>query len=371
MIVSDAVVVGAGVVGASIAYGLLREGLSVELLDEGDAALRASRGNFGLVWVSGKGATLPDYALWTLASADAWAGHAAGLEEETGLSVGYHKPGGVDLCFSDEELEQKRALLQTLNDAVGAERYQARMLTRQEVLDIIPTVGPDVVGAGFCPHDGHCGSLSLLRALHAAYAKRKGTAYRAGEVMLNIRKVGTGYAVLTRDNVYKTRKIVLAAGLGNKTLGPLVGIDSPVFPLKGQVLATERTALRVDWLTPYVRQTDEGYFLLGDSMEHDGFNTFSNVAVIRGIARRSLRSFPFLKDLRLVRTWAALRVMTADGYPVYDESERFPGVFSIGCHSGVTLSAVHATRLARMIADGALAPEVSAFSARRFDVQEN
>ena len=63
-----------------------------------------------------------------------------------------------------------------------------------------------------------------------------------------------------------------------------------------------------------------------------------------------------------------MRVMPPDGLPIYDESERFPGAFTANCHSGVTLAAAHANLLPPMIADGALDPELAAFSARRFDV---
>ena len=56
---SDFVVVGGGLVGAAIAYGLAKAGEQVLLLDEGDIAFRAARGNFGNVWVQGKGASSP------------------------------------------------------------------------------------------------------------------------------------------------------------------------------------------------------------------------------------------------------------------------------------------------------------------------
>ena len=68
----DLLVIGGGVVGTSIAYGLAKTGDRVVLLDEGDDAFRAARGNFGLVWVQGKGLGNPDYARWTLRAAAAW-----------------------------------------------------------------------------------------------------------------------------------------------------------------------------------------------------------------------------------------------------------------------------------------------------------
>ena len=75
----DTLVIGGGVVGLSLAYGLARAGDRVRLLDEGDDAYRAARGNFGLVWVQGKGLGRPAYARWSMGSAAGWpAAKAAG-----------------------------------------------------------------------------------------------------------------------------------------------------------------------------------------------------------------------------------------------------------------------------------------------------
>ena len=77
----DAIVIGGGLVGTAIAYGLGRDGLKVALIDEGDVAYRASRGNFGLVWVQSKGLGAPHYQRWTRASAAEWPSLAAALQE--------------------------------------------------------------------------------------------------------------------------------------------------------------------------------------------------------------------------------------------------------------------------------------------------
>src|SRR5207249_4128728 len=68
----DVAVIGGGLVGSAIAYGLARLQRRVVLLDEGDVAFRAARGNFGLVWVQGKGLGLPRYGDWTQLSARRW-----------------------------------------------------------------------------------------------------------------------------------------------------------------------------------------------------------------------------------------------------------------------------------------------------------
>jgi glycine/D-amino acid oxidase-like deaminating enzyme len=77
---------------------------------------------------------------------------------------------------------------------------------------------------------------------------------------------------------------------------------------------------------------------------------------------------PLLGRLNVVRTWAALRVMTRDGLPIYDESRTCPGACVATCHSGVTLAAVHALALAPSIASGSLPPDARPFSAERFHV---
>ncbi|MGH8637977.1 MAG: hypothetical protein ACREUZ_12660, partial [Burkholderiales bacterium] len=70
--------------------------------------------------------------------------------------------------------------------------------------------------------------------------------------------------------------------------------------------------------------------------------------------------------VRMVRTWAALRVMSPDGYPIYEQSQSCPGAFAATCHSGVTLAAAHALRYAKYVAQASLPEEFQVFHSRRF-----
>src|SRR3954468_3364701 len=111
----DAIVVGGGLVGAAIAWGLRRQGLATVLLDEGDVAYRASRGNFGLVWVQSKGLGAPWYQRWTRASASVWPDLAKAL----GTDVGLQQPGGVHLCLSDNEIADRAARMARMQAEAG------------------------------------------------------------------------------------------------------------------------------------------------------------------------------------------------------------------------------------------------------------
>src|ERR1700735_2444745 len=110
----DAIVIGGGLVGSAIAYGLARSGLATALLDEGDGAFRASRGNFGLVWVQSKGLGAPHYQRWTRLSSEEWPKLAAELKTRTGIDVGHERPGGVHLCLSAVEFEERRARMEQM-----------------------------------------------------------------------------------------------------------------------------------------------------------------------------------------------------------------------------------------------------------------
>jgi glycine/D-amino acid oxidase-like deaminating enzyme len=361
----DVAVVGGGLVGSAVAYGLARQGAKVTVLDEGDQAFRASRGNFGLVWVQGKGLGMAPYARWTRMSAELWSQFAEDLLDETGIDVALKQPGGFHFTFSDQEHELRRQRMQAIQDELGGD-YPFEMLDRQEVAARIPAIGPAVVGASFTPLDGHANPLKLLRALHTANLRR-GVRYVAGEPVKTIAAQPGGSAyVFTIERRWQAPRVVLAAGLGNRELARQLGLHAPVVPNRGQVLIGERISRFLDHPTLNIRQTDEGTIQLGDSMEEVGFDDETSTSVLADIARRGIRTFPVLARLRVVRAWGALRVMSPDGFPIYDESLRYPGAFVVTCHSGVTLAAAHALRVAPWIGGSPGSEQIRGFQCDRF-----
>ncbi|MBV9151573.1 MAG: FAD-binding oxidoreductase [Alphaproteobacteria bacterium] len=363
----DAIVIGGGLVGAAIAYGLARAGIAAAIIDEGDIAFRASRGNFGLVWVQSKGLGAPHYQRWTRLSAEEWPALARELGERTGISVGLEQPGGLQLCLSGKELEKRHAMMKQMRREAGNFSFEYRMLDHTELAEILPGLGSSVAGASWTPYDGHANSLNLLRALHKGFIERGG-AYLPNRTVTEASAAPHDFRLQLGGEMITAPKVVLAAGLGNAKLAPLFGLSAPVRPQRGQILVTERTH-RI-WSLPLgsLRQTQEGTIMLGSSEEDVGFDTRQKPEIMRNIARRAVLSFPWIAQLQIVRAWAALRVMPPDGLPIYDQSEEFPGAFTANCHSGVTLAGAHANAFAPMVAAGALDPVMAPFSAKRFDV---
>ncbi len=364
----DTVVVGGGLVGAATAYGLTKLGERVAVLDEGDMAVRASRGNFALIWVQSKGFGMPGYASWTVGSSDAWEGFAGTLKAETDVDVHFQRPGGFMLALSEAELEKRADTLNRFHNQSPNASYTTTMMDHDEVAKYLPAIGPEVVGGSFCPVDGHVNSLKLFRALHTGL-NRLGARYLPNHSATSINREGGVFRVTTPRGVIGAGKVVLAAGNANLHLAPMVGLDAPMRPERGQILVTERVQPFMPHPVVTVRQTDEGTVMIGDSKE-EGFDPAGVTLDINFVlANRAARMFPLLAKANIVRSWRAIRVMTADGFPIYDQSTSHPGAFVVTCHSGVTLAAAHALMLAPMIHNGRLDDsKVGIFSARRFDV---
>jgi len=362
----DTLVIGGGVVGMAIAYGLARAGERVRLLDEGDDAFRAARGNFGLVWVQGKGQGNPAYARWTLAAARLWPALAQELAARTGVDVELSQIGGLTICLDDAELALRAADLATVRAEIGGD-YPYEVLDHARVRALSPHIGPAVAGAVFCPMDGHVSPLRLLRAMVQGFESLGGELC-AGVHIESIAQRQGQFHVRVRGIDHVAGKVVLAAGLGNRDLAPRVGLEAPVNPVRGQILVTERVQPFLRHPSLHVRQTGEGVVQIGDSKEDVGFDDGTTLAQLARIANRAIRCFPLLESVNIVRTWGSLRVMSPDGFPIYQASRECPGAFVVTCHSGITLAAQHAGPLTDWIRGGAEPVEITGFKAERFHV---
>ena len=367
---ADVIVVGGGMFGSSIAYGLARLGQDVVVLDEGDNALRAARGNFGLVWVQSKGNGMQRYHEWSRESAMLWGDFAAELRDVADVDVAHRGGGGIELLLGDEELETRKRYIAEMQAQAEEIPYEGEIIGRREVEEMLPGVrlGQNVVGASFHPHDGDVNPLLMLRALHAAM-QREGARYFTDHRVETVDYDGSTFVARTKHGDFTAPKFVLAAGHGAPRLGSMVGLDIPIRPQRGQVLITERMEPMFRMPMGSIRQTNEGTVQLGNSKEDVQFDESTTLDVTRRIAGRAVAIFPQLAGLRLIRTWGCIRVLTPDGAAVYDESETCPGAFVATSHSGVTLGAINARHVAAWIAKGETQPGFEKFSARRLDVQ--
>ena len=363
----DIAIVGGGLLGAALGYGMADGQRRIAMLDEGDSAFRAARGNFGLVWVQGKGMGSPAYMEWTRASAAAWPQLAAAIRHETGIDVALAQRGGLHLCLSDAEAEARRLFVARLLAQPGGAVHAIEMLDPAQLSRLVPGIGREVVAGSHCALDGHLNPLKLWRGLHEGFARRGGS-YLPQSGVTAITRTADGFELKTAERSFRAERVVIAAGLGSDKLARQVGIAVPVRPQRGHVIALERAQPFLELPIETLRQTDEGTFLIGDSQDEPGLSEATASGILAAMAARAVRMIPALRGVRVIRTWAALRVLTPDGFPLYQASRTHPGAFVATCHSGVTLAAVHALRLAPQLAAGRLDADLEPFSGERFGV---
>ena len=362
----DVIVVGGGLVGCSIAYGLARQKHKVVVLDGGDRSFRASRGNFGLVWVQGKGWDFAPYAKLTGQAANLWPEFVAELSSETGIGIDYQRSGGMHFCLDEQEWESRVQEMELIRQHTDGS-FEYEMLDYDQLKKRIPQISTAVLGASYSPQDGHVNPLYLLRALQQAMDRYK-VKYMPNQVIDTIEVGQDGFQAHASQGVVSAAKIVLCAGLGNPRLGKLLGMDIPVVVDRGQVMITERLQPFLDLPTLHVRQTAEGTVQIGYSHEDVGLDDGTSPLVLKKIAHRAVKMFPFLQGARLVRAWGALRIMTPDNNPIYQQSASCPGAFAATCHSGVTLAAMHAGPIAEWVAGSGEQNLINQFSTDRFNV---
>jgi glycine/D-amino acid oxidase-like deaminating enzyme len=353
-----------------VAYGLQAQGLNVLMLDERSATLRASLGNFGLVWIQGKGQGAPRYTEWCLRSADLFPRFTEQLQRETGINSDYRKPGGLVLSHGREEYDKRCAVLQRLRNESRDGSYDCEMLERDAVQKLVGSLrlGAGIVGGSYCPHDGYLNPFALLKSLHKSFQQQGGRLLPDAPAV-SIEPGESGFVVETPRGRFGADKLVIAAGLASRRLGAMVGIHAPVGPERGQLLVTERVRERLTMPISGIQQTAEGSFIVGLSNEKTGINTDTDSAVIKTMSRRIRNAFPALGRLRVVRSWAALRVLPEDGLPIYHQSESCPGAYVVTSHSGVTFAPMQAGAVAKWIGTDEESEMITPFSARRFNVK--
>jgi len=353
-------------VGSAVAYGLARRGADVALLDEGDIALRAARGNFGLIWTLSKDGDMPAYTAWGQVAVAAWPDFAEAMASAAGHDIGYRRAGGLAFCLSEHEQAERAAQLRKLHNQLGTS--DAVLLDRKQLAELMPAtpLGPSVIGAAFTAGGGHVNPLHLLKGLHAGL-RRHGGRHQPGTPVVAIEPRANGFRLQRADGTtLHAERILIASGVATTKLAAMVGLDVPVKPVRGQIIVTERMRPLLPLPASALRQTEEGTFTIGVSHEDAGLDIGTTVNELARMAARALKVLPALAKVRIVRAWAALRPMTPDAVPVYAESPSCRGAFVAVCHAGVTLAALHADTLSAAVHDGALPACFAPFHPARF-----
>jgi glycine/D-amino acid oxidase-like deaminating enzyme len=340
-------IIGAGVIGASLAYELSQRGAAVTVLDAAQAGSGTSAATFG--WVNSNGKAPAEY------------GHlnVLGLEahERAACSVGgaawFHQIGNVELARTDAEL----AALEHKVARLAADTYEAVLLSAADVRRLEPSLGAgQLAGGALYPREGWIDAITMCTTLLAA-AGQRGVTFRPFEKVERIE----GSTVVTTaangsQNRHRAELIVLAAGNGTRTILAAAGIDFPTLdpehqcgtglrsrPMAGLISTTSpvesgpRHVVRAPGIA--MRPARNGGITFTDHPTGGRWDpTDPRIWTVPGtLLDRARELYPALEATMTQTVHLGTRVLPEDGLTISDWINE--SVYAIATHSGVTLAA--------------------------------
>ena len=322
----DTLIVGAGLIGSSIAWLLAKAGLRVILSDASKFGNEASAAGAGMLAPGGEYREFSPTAQLGLQSLDMYPSFIRTLEKESGLAIDFSKCGAVELAYEHERWEslEKRADVQR---RFGISVDSICTSTLHELAPGLNLGG--LRGALYYPNDSCVAPQDLLKALKIA-CDRSGVTIVENSPVKSIHAEQDGVAAVTENGVIKTRSGVLAAGAWSSQI-PVSHEDTLVntpatFPIKGHIVGYQ---LAPGSLGPilrhghhYVLQRSTGFTLAGSSEERCGFDRSLNFELVREIHSGACSFYSPLLTARPLREWTGFRPGTDENQPVI---ERVPG----------------------------------------------
>ena len=371
----DAIVIGAGIVGACAALSLTNAGLKVMIIDRGSVASGTTGAGEGNILVSDKDPG-PELTL-ALKSRDLW----FELQEDVGDSFELEAKGGVVVARHDSSALMKLAEHQRAA-GVLAERVNSSELHKLE-----PYLHPDLSEGVFYPQDAQCQPmLAAARIIQTVLA-------RGGQLVSQARVSGFEIsenkikAVVTSRGTFYAPLVVNASGTWAGEIAALAGSHLPIAPRKGFILVTEPAPQYIfhkvydsDYVanvassdadlqtSTVVEGTRSGTILIGASRERIGFDGSMNYEIVRKLAAQATSLFPVLRDVQLLRVYRGFRPYAPDHLPVIGEDSLISGLWHSAGHEGAGIGLAPGS--AALITDAILGRETfmnaEAFSPRRF-----
>lgn len=309
---TDAIVIGGGVMGLATARALRRRGRSVTLLERGQPGRAASWASAGIVSDPIGPGDEPGFLLEQL-SRRLWPGFAEELRAESGLDPELRELGCLIPAFDDDEA---RGLERALR---GGLIPGGKLLRGPELRDAEPSLGPAVVAGCWRP-GGNVENRRLCKALELA-ARRAGVEIQTGAEVRGLIVEGERVAgVRLVDGSQLAEQVIVAAGAWSSTIEgcrPSV----PVVPQRGQILAVDRGAvdLRQVILTPgdpYLVPRADGRIVVGATRELAGWDATPTAGGINWLLSRAIRVVPALANCPINQIWTGFRPLSPDGVPI-------------------------------------------------------
>lgn len=350
---ADVVIIGAGIVGSSIAYHLTAAGCKNVLVLERESSQGKGSTGKSMGGVRAQFAT-PVNVQMSLYSIPFY----ARFEEQLGHPCGYRPQGYLFCATSDRHMSYLRTNYET---QVSLGLKDARLISGDEIRGMFPQLrSDDIVGGAFCSSDGFVDPYSAMTGF-MAWACDHGAELWKSAVVTGIQRDAHGVSGIdTSKGVVSSRTVVNGAGPWAASIGQMVNVDLPVQPLRRMLVPTEpfdqfpHTAPMIIDMSNGFHFRPEGLgFLLAwnDPEETPGFKTEFEPGFIEKILMRAADRVPIFETLAVnpKRAWAGLYEMTPDHHPILGPVPNAPGFYLANGFSGHGV--MHAPATGKILSD--------------------
>ena len=354
------IVIGGGVVGCSAAYYLAGRDCSVTLVERDSIASHASGFAYGGL-MPPAGTDDPDDLLLA-ASSRLHEELSETLAEESGVDSEYRQRDSVLLATSEAEAAEMRA--------AGASSM--RWLDGDAVRRVEPRIAPDVPGGLWLDGYHEVEPYKLTLALWQA-AERRGARLRYGTVTGLLRRGSSVTGVTVGDERLEADAVIIAVGPWAHVAAEWLGINLPVYPLKGQILRLRAPgaplAAALWWGGDYADSRNDGLVWAGTTEERVGFDENPTPEGRDQVSLSLLGVLPFMADAELVKQTACLRPVVPDGTPVIGPAPGIEGavVATAAGRKGIMLGPARGQAAADLAMGREPAANIAAFSPARFE----
>ena len=355
----DAIVIGAGVIGAATALSLANAGMKVLVIDRGNIASGTTSAGEGNILVSDKGPG-PELDL-ALRSRDAW----FEIEEDIGGDFELEAKGGLVVARSEGGVSG----LRSLTSAQRRSGIDAQDVSVTELRALEPHLSHSITDGAYYPQDAQCQPMLATAYMLRAVKIRGGEFISGANVTAISTQSGAVTGVVTNKGAFSSPVIVNATGTWAGQIAELAGSSLPIAPRRGFILVsapTRKLIFHKVYDAEYVANvssgeadlqssavvegTQSGNILIGASRERVGFKDGIDFSVLRILARQAIALFPILTDIQLMRAYRGFRPYAPDHLPIIGKDPLFKGFWHNAGHEGAGIGLAPAS--AQLIVDG-------------------
>ncbi len=365
-------VIGAGIIGLSIARALHKQGAGrIKVIERQQIGKEASFAAAGMLAPHVEAEQKDIFFNFCVESNKLYGAFVSEIFEETGIDVEFFSDGIIYLAFTEDDLEKLKHRYGWQSKA----KIKVEFLQSQEIRKIEPFISPNVIAGLIYPEDGQVENRKLLFALEKSLHLSGVEIVQNTEVTNLIAQNGRIEAVETNkgEKIFAD-VIILATGawtslikLNNRNLA-----FPEIKPIRGQMITfkTNKKFFEHVLHSPrgYVVPRKDGRILVGATAENVGFDKSVTNSGIEFLSDIGLEISPSLSKLKISDKWAGLRPMASDGLPVLGEFPEVKNLFVAAGHyrNGILLAPITAKILTEKIVSNSESEYLQAFSPSRF-----